>query len=60
MTSSSSSGRVSKAAFWVGWVLTVLPSDKRIELGLNDEVSPGVLRSVDDADYCYIVMPMRL
>lgn len=41
-------------------VLTVLPSDKRIELGLNDEVSPGVIRSVDDADYCYIVMPMRL
>lgn len=41
-------------------VLTVLPSDKRVELSLNDEVSPGVLRSVDDADYCYIVMPMRL
>lgn len=41
-------------------VLTVLPSDKRVELSLNDEVSPGVLHSVDDADYCYIVMPMRL
>jgi DNA polymerase III subunit beta len=41
-------------------VLAVLPSDKRIEIGLNDEVSPGVLRPVDDADYCYIVMPMRL
>jgi DNA polymerase-3 subunit beta len=41
-------------------VLSVLPSDKRVELGLNDEVSPGVLRSVGDADYCYIVMPMRL
>jgi DNA polymerase-3 subunit beta len=41
-------------------VLAVLPSDKKIELGLNDEVSPGVIRSVDDADYCYIVMPMRL
>src|SRR5512143_1784502 len=41
-------------------VLTVLPSDKRVELSLNDEVSPGVIRSVDDADYCYIVMPMRL
>ena len=41
-------------------VLAVLPSDKPIELGLNDEVSPGVLRSVGDADYCYIVMPMRL
>jgi DNA polymerase-3 subunit beta len=41
-------------------VLTVLPSDKRVELGLNDEVSPGVIRTVEDADYCYIVMPMRL
>jgi DNA polymerase-3 subunit beta len=41
-------------------VLQVLPSDKPIELGLNDEVSPGVLRSVGDSDYCYIVMPMRL
>lgn len=41
-------------------VLTVLPSDKRIELGLNDEVSPGVVRASDDPDYCYIVMPMRL
>lgn len=41
-------------------VLTVLPADKRIEIALNDEVSPGVLRTVGDADYCYIVMPMRL
>ncbi len=41
-------------------VLAVLPADKRIEIGLNDEVSPGVVRTVDDADYCYIVMPMRL
>jgi DNA polymerase-3 subunit beta len=41
-------------------VLGVLPTDRRIEIGLNDEVSPGVIRSVGDADYCYIVMPMRL
>lgn len=41
-------------------VLAVLPADKRVELGLNDEVSPGVLRTAGDADYCYIVMPMRL
>jgi DNA polymerase-3 subunit beta len=40
--------------------LAVLPSDKRVEIGLNDEVSPGVIRTVGDADYCYIVMPMRL
>ena len=41
-------------------VLGVLPVDKRVELGLNDEVSPGVIRSAGEADYCYIVMPMRL
>lgn len=41
-------------------VLSVLPAEKPIELSLNDEVSPGVVRSVGDADYCYIVMPMRL
>ena len=41
-------------------VLAVIPNDRRIEIGLNDEVSPGVIRAVGDADYCYIVMPMRL
>lgn len=41
-------------------VLGVLPADCRVEIGLNDEVSPGVIRAAGDADYCYIVMPMRL
>jgi DNA polymerase-3 subunit beta len=41
-------------------VLSVLPADGRLEIGLNDEVSPGVIRSTEDPDYCYIVMPMRL
>jgi DNA polymerase-3 subunit beta len=41
-------------------VLSVIPNDKRVEIGLNDEVSPGVMRASGDADYCYIVMPMRL
>ena len=40
--------------------LAVLPADRRVEIGLNDEVSPGVIRVAGDADYCYIVMPMRL
>jgi DNA polymerase-3 subunit beta len=40
--------------------LGILAPDARVELGMNDEVSPGVLRPVGDADYCYIVMPMRL
>jgi DNA polymerase-3 subunit beta len=41
-------------------VLGVIPPDRRVEIGLNDEVSPGIIRSAGDADYCYIVMPMRL
>jgi DNA polymerase-3 subunit beta len=40
--------------------LSVLPADNPIEIGLNDEVSPGVVRRGGDPDYCYIVMPMRL
>ncbi len=41
-------------------LLSVMPSDSTIEVGLSDDVSPGVFRLPDDADYCYIVMPMRL
>jgi DNA polymerase-3 subunit beta len=40
--------------------LSVLPADERIEIGLNDELSPGAIRLQKDPDYCYIVMPMRL
>jgi len=31
-----------------------------MELGLTDEVGPGVLRGSQDPDYTYVVMPMRL
>jgi len=41
-------------------VLQVLASDSRVEIGLNDEVSPAVLRSDSEADYICVVMPMRL
>ncbi len=40
--------------------LAVLDGTKQIEIGFNDEVSPGVLRCEGDADYVYVVMPMRL
>jgi DNA polymerase-3 subunit beta len=40
--------------------LGVFPNDARVEIGLSDDVSPGVLRLADNANYCYIVMPMRL
>ena len=31
-----------------------------IELGLTDEVGPGVMRGSQDPEYTYVVMPMRL
>jgi DNA polymerase-3 subunit beta len=40
--------------------LSLLPGDEKIEIGLNDDVSPGLFRCAKDPDYCYIVMPMRL
>ena len=41
-------------------VLAVLPDDSKIEIGLIDDVSPGVIRTEDDDTYSYVVMPMRL
>ena len=40
--------------------LSLLGPDEKLEIGLNDDVSPGQFRLVNDPDYCYIVMPMRL
>lgn len=40
--------------------LSLLGSEEKLEIGLNDDVSPGQFRSAGDPDYCYIVMPMRL
>jgi DNA polymerase-3 subunit beta len=41
-------------------VLSVHAEGETIELGLSDEVGPGVLRSLHDPAYTYVVMPMRL
>jgi len=41
-------------------LLGVLPAATQVEVGFNDEVSPGVIRCEGDADYVYVVMPMRL
>ncbi|HZR84844.1 MAG TPA: DNA polymerase III subunit beta [Candidatus Binatia bacterium] len=41
-------------------VLTVLADDHRVEIGLSDDASPGVIQSQDDETYRYVVMPMRL
>lgn len=40
-------------------VLSVLPEGSKVEIGLGDELSPGVVRSADEG-YCYVVMPMRI
>jgi DNA polymerase III subunit beta len=41
-------------------VLGVQAEGDVIELGLTDEVGPGVLRGSQDPEYIYVVMPMRL
>ncbi len=34
-------------------------SDK-IQIELNDQVSPGLIKGFDNADYINVVMPMRI
>ncbi|HUY38054.1 MAG TPA: DNA polymerase III subunit beta [Candidatus Binataceae bacterium] len=41
-------------------VLGVIPSGNKVELGLSDDVSPGVVRTEADTKFTYVVMPMRL
>lgn len=41
-------------------VLGVLDPTRQIDVGFNDEVSPGLLRCDGDSDFLYVVMPMRL
>ncbi len=41
-------------------LLTVLPDSSQVEIGFNDEVSPGVIRCESDPEFLYVVMPMRL
>lgn len=40
-------------------VLQVLPEASKVEFGLGDQLSPGVLRG-SDPSYTYVVMPMRI
>lgn len=41
-------------------MLGVIGGSTQIEIGFNDEVSPGVMRCDGDAHFLYVVMPMRL
>ncbi len=47
-------------ASYVQQVLGVIPAGSDVELGLSDDVSPGVIRTPADEKYTYVVMPMRL
>jgi DNA polymerase-3 subunit beta len=49
-------------ASYVQQALGVIPQgpDSTVELGLSDDVSPGVIRTESDQQYTYVVMPMRL
>jgi DNA polymerase-3 subunit beta len=40
--------------------LGVMPPESDASLGLSDEVSPGVINSLTDSQFTYVVMPMRL
>jgi DNA polymerase-3 subunit beta len=40
-------------------VLQVFPEGSRVELGLGDQLSPGVIKG-SDPGYSYVVMPMRI
>lgn len=41
-------------------MLGVLEGGCRLQMALNDELSPGVLQIEGNADYLYVVMPMRI
>ncbi len=41
-------------------MLSVQAEGDVVELGLTDEVGPGVMRCSQDPEYTYVVMPMRL
>ncbi|MGH7813034.1 MAG: DNA polymerase III subunit beta [Candidatus Binataceae bacterium] len=47
-------------AAYVQQVLGVIQAGVEMELGLTDDVSPGVIRTPSDSEYTYVVMPMRL
>jgi DNA polymerase-3 subunit beta len=41
-------------------VLSVHGEGETIEIGLTDSAGPGTVKSDEDADYTYVLMPMRL
>ena len=57
------SGDVLSIGFNARYLMDVLNAHAQgddIELGLTDEVGPGILKGAQDPSYTYVVMPMRL
>jgi DNA polymerase-3 subunit beta len=51
-----------KIGFNAKYILDVLGSmtDEEIQLELNDQLSPGLVRPHKDSSYTCVVMPMRI
>jgi DNA polymerase III subunit beta len=47
-------------ASYLQQALSVIPTESDVELGLSDDVSPGVIKTPADSQFTYVVMPMRL
>jgi DNA polymerase-3 subunit beta len=56
------SGAEIKIGFNAKYLLDVLNSfdDDQVDVELNDNLSPGLIRPLNDSDYTCIVMPMRI
>ena len=55
-------GQELKIGFNARYILDVLSSfeDSEVDLHLNDQLSPGLMRPHADANYTCVVMPMRI
>lgn len=55
-------GKDLKISFNAKYILDVLNSihDESVQLQFNDQLSPGLVRPIDDLSYTCVVMPMRI
>lgn len=55
-------GAEMKIGFNARYILDVLNSfdDEKVDINLNDQLSPGLIRPHNDASYTCVVMPMRI
>jgi DNA polymerase-3 subunit beta len=51
-----------KIGFNAKYILDILNSfhDEEVNIELNDQLSPGIIRPQNDTDYTCVVMPMRI